>query len=161
MSKKKFGGWAISKELFNWILENLPGGKTILELGSGSGTVELTHHYNVYSIEHDGKWVGRAEKSTYIYAPIVKYAGYSWYDVEIVREQLPKEYDLILVDGPPGTIGREGFLNNIELFKTDVPIIIDDSNRPAEARIRDALAERFNKKVVIFGGAGKESSILI
>ena len=160
MSVKKFGGWSISQELFNWILENLPEGKTILELGSGSGTVELTHHYNVYSIEHNEKWVGRAEKSTYIHAPIVEYNGYSWYDVEIVREQLPKEYDLILVDGPPGAIGRKGFLKNIHLFNTDVPIIIDDSNRREEAEMTGSLVNKLRKRAVHFYGAGKKFSVL-
>ena len=160
MSKKTFGGWSISIELFNWILNNLPEGSIILELGSGSGTVELAKHYKVYSIEHDAKWAGLAGGSTYIHAPLVEYDGYSWYDIDQIKELMPKEYDLILVDGPPGTIGREGFLHNIGLFKTDIPIIIDDSNRPAEAKMRDALVEKFNKKVETFSGAGKGFSIL-
>lgn len=158
--KKKFGGWSISEELFNWISENLAEGKTILELGSGKGTVELTRYYNVYSIEHNKRWVGYAEKSTYIHAPIVKYDGYLWYDAEIVKEQLPKEYDLILVDGPPGDIGRGGFLKNIHLFNTDVPIIIDDSNRKAEGEMLDSLVDKLKKKVVNFSGAGKKFSVL-
>ena len=33
---ESFGGWAISKELFEWILKHIPKGSTILELGSGN-----------------------------------------------------------------------------------------------------------------------------
>ena len=161
MSQKKFGGWAISKELFNWIVENLQSGKTILELGSGRGTEELTKHFKVYSIEHDKKWVGRAKESTYIHAPLVEYSGYRWYDVEILKEQLPKEYDLILVDGPPGDIGRVGFLKNIDLFNTDVTIIIDDSNRKEEAQMRNALVQKLRKKSDNYSGAGKTFSVLL
>ncbi len=159
-NKENFGGWAFSIELFNWVLNNLSTGKTILELGSGTGTIELANHYKVYSIEHEEKWVGYAKRSNYIYAPIIQYEGYKWYDKEIVKKSIPKEYDLLLVDGPQGDIGREGFLHNIELFKTNIPIIIDDSNRPVEAGIRNNLAKKFNKKILIFDGAGKKFSVL-
>lgn len=157
---KRFKGWSISDELFDWIQDNLQEGKTILELGSGAGTIVLTNYYNVYSIEHDEKWVGLAEKSTYIYAPIVEYDGYLWYDVEVVKEQLPEKYDLILVDGPPGTIGREGFLKNIHLFNTDVPIILDDTNRSVEAEMASSLADKLGRGMEDFYGGGKKFSVL-
>ena len=31
-------GYMISKELYGWILDNIPKGSRILELGSGDGT---------------------------------------------------------------------------------------------------------------------------
>ena len=33
-NKKNLDGWAIPIEAFKWILENIPKGSTILELGS-------------------------------------------------------------------------------------------------------------------------------
>ena len=65
-----------------------------------------------------------------------------------------KEYDMILVDGPPGwknsashdkTIGRAGFLKHIDLFNTDVPIIIDDINRNPEMILLEKISVHLNK----------------
>ena len=76
------GSWSITKELFDWIRDTLPDGKTILELGSGPGTVKLLEYYKVYSIEHSKRWLGLAKGGNYIYAPIKKYLE----DFEYKRE---------------------------------------------------------------------------
>jgi hypothetical protein len=138
---QNLGGWAIDVEVLNWIQEHIPYGETILELGSGTGTVELVKDWNVYSIEHDASWVDYTD-SNYIYAPIVD----GWYDVECVKKELPAEYSLILVDGPTGAIGRRGFIEHLELFNTDVPIIIDDTHREAELDIANYLINLFPEK---------------
>jgi hypothetical protein len=137
------GGWAIQETCYNFIKTILPEGSTILEFGSGIGTDYLSKHYEMISIENYSEWVGKY-KSTYIHAPIVYYTEsypapdlpgehgskqIGWYDVEIIKQQLPSKYDLILVDGPNGKFGRGGFLKHIDLFNTNVPIIFDDINR--------------------------------
>ncbi len=161
MDKRNFGADAISIEMYYWILRNLPEGKIILELGSGKGTIELTEFYKVYSIEHDKKWLEYAKKSNYIYAPIIDYGKYRWYDINQIKKNIPEQYDLLLVDGPTGAIGRKGFLDNINLFKTNIPIIIDDTNRIAEAIICNQLAKMFSKKITNIEGANKQFSILL
>ena len=166
LDEKNFGGYAISIEMYKWILKNLPKGSIILELGSGKGTVELSEFYKVYSIEHDKRWLGFSKKSNYIYAPIVKYKRYKWYDIGRIKRLIPKNYDLLLVDGPNGYIGREGFVDNIGLFKTDIPIIIDDIQREKYVGMRDFLAKKFNKKVITIEGTGishsrKKFSVLL
>ena len=163
MDKTNFGGYAISIEMYYWILENLPKGSTILEFGSGTGTVELAEYYNVFSIEHDKKWLNYA-KSKYIYAPIISYRTkdvYKWYDREIIKAKIPRKYDLLLVDGPNGYIGREGFIRNINLFNMDIPIIIDDTQRENEAKICDFICENYNKKSATIQGGGKQFTILL
>jgi hypothetical protein len=74
---------------YDWILANLEKGSTILELGSGETTIKMCEDYTVYSIEHDEKFVGLAEKSNYIHAPIKHYGSYRWYDID--RLQVIKE----------------------------------------------------------------------
>ena len=75
-----------------------PKNSTILELGSGTGTIELVKHYTVYSIEHQKQWVGEASRSNYIYAPLKTYGGvFNWYDNHYLNN-LPKDYDLLLID---------------------------------------------------------------
>ena len=155
-----FGDWSISKELFRYIRHLLPDGKTILELGSGWATGELAKYYTLCSIEHNLSWVGKYS-STYIHAPLKQ----GWYDVEILKKELPAHYDLILVDGPPGLMGplgsgRIGFLYNLSLFNTNVPIIFDDVDRPAEYCIMNIVAHTLKKPFQIFEGSGKKFAVI-
>ena len=152
-----FDNWTIPTELFEWIRENLPDGKTILELGSGNGTTELLKHYTVYSIEHDPAWIGQT-KSNYIFAPIISYEDYEWYDSGVLLD-LPK-YDLILVDGPTGKIGRGGFYRNSHLFDMSVPIVIDDTQRYAEFKLAGTLGKSLNREVTYFHETWRKFAVI-
>ena len=153
-------GWAIPREAFDWIINNLPQSSTILELGSGTGTIELVKHYNVYSIEHQKQWVGKAPESNYIYAPLKKYEGiYNWYDTSYLNN-LPKDYDLLLIDGPIGR-DRLNFVNFTHLFKTNIPYVIDDTNRPGDKEMAINLSKMLDKEIIEIKGWEKEMMILI
>jgi len=152
---ESFGDSSISKELYDYILANLPKGSTILELGSGWATDQLAKYYTLYSIEHDKKWIN-TYASNYIYAPLKN----GWYDTSCIEENLPKQYDLILVDGPVGSTARKGFLDNIFLFNTDAIIIIDDLDRPNEFEMIHILAEMLDREIEIYSGAGKKFGVL-
>ena len=73
-----------------------------------------------------------------------------WYDVEVLKKEIPENYDLILVDGPWGQIGRGGFIKNLNIFRTDVPIIIDDVQRKEEIELVKAVEERRDVRKVIY-----------
>lgn len=135
-------GYMISEELYKWILDNLEHGKTILEIGSGDGTKLLSEYYKMYSIEHNPQWQNKYN-STYINAPLIG----GWYHRETLEREMPKNYDLILVDAPPAfTVhARYGFYSNLDLFRTDVPIIIDDTNREGEKKLADDLSKRLGR----------------
>lgn len=148
--------WSISKELFDFIRLILPEGKTILELGSGWATGQFAKFYTVYSVEHDHKWLYKYNYN-YIYAPIKN----NWYDPQILEKELPKEYDLILVDGPPGWIGRSGFYNYLHLFNTDAIIIFDDVNRKVEYNLMVNVANKLDREFSIFTDSfGKKFGVL-
>lgn len=162
--KKELGGWSIKKELIDYIKTILPANNIILELGSGSGTIELCKTFKVYSIEHDKEWLNFYKTSNYIYAPIrnyeayqyapiKNYESYKWYDVANIKKNLPSKYDLILVDGPPGWIGRMGFFYNLNIFNTNIPIIFDDINRKNEYILATNVAETLQTSLekFIFG----------
>jgi tetratricopeptide (TPR) repeat protein len=140
--------WAISENLFLYILETLPVGSTILELGSGTGTGELSKYYNLFSIEHDKAWLNKYN-SSYIYAPLV---NDSWYNPKILKtELLNLNYDLLLIDGPPQH-RRAGILENLNLFNLNIPIIIDDVNRKVDRDIMIAIASHLGKLPKIYEG---------
>ena len=147
----EFGGWSISKLLYDKIIEMLEPGSRILEFGSGWGTGKLAETYEMYSVEHNERYVN-LHVSNYIHAPIINGKNEDfpkdkgWYDVEVLKKERPEKYDMILVDGPVGVIGRGGFYTNLDLFDTDVPIIIDDIHREEEMALLVALEKKLGKK---------------
>ncbi len=128
----KLGGWAIEKELLNYIVNNFIENSHILEFGSGLGTEALLKNYRVTSIEHDkGYLVKRGIEHIIVHAPIV----HGWYDRKSVEEILKKKIDLIIIDGPPGEL-RKGLIENCDLFaKMSIPIIFDDIDRGLDKSI--------------------------
>lgn len=141
-----WGGAGITEPLFNWIRTHLPGGKHILELGSGDvSTWYLSEHYRMTSVEDQVQYLHK-HPSHYIHAPLVD----GWFDVAVLEAQLPKDYDLILVDGPVGSGPRAGFLKNLRLFRTDVPIVIDDTWRDVERDMAAQLAKLTGGRLEVF-----------
>ena len=122
----------------------LPGGGHILELGSGSGTQRLADTYRMTSVEHDVEFIGKHD-STYIHAPLRA----DWYDVGVLQDSLPDDYDLLLVDGPPGDIGRGGLLDNLHLFKLSVPVVVDDVNRTSDFEVFARLARHTGRRMQV------------
>lgn len=166
VNPSNFGGWAIEKPLYDYIRTHFPQGSHIIEFGSGTGSIELSKHYNLWSIEHDKKFLGLAP-TNYIYAPLKD----SWYDVESIRQRLPQTQDLLLIDGPPMGLGdRRIFLKHLELFSPTATIICDDINRPKDRELFDELTKitgrtpqilQFNKTVgVLMGEKPKKRALL-
>jgi hypothetical protein len=96
------------------------------------------------SVEDKLEFLNR-HQSHYIHAPLVN----GWFDTAILKTQLPRSYDLILVDGPVGSEPRAGFIKNIWLFNTNVPIIIDDTWREVERKMAIDLAVMLKKDLYI------------
>lgn len=153
-----FDGWSISKKMFNWIINNIQSGSTILELGSGTGTIELSKYYNMISIEHDEKWLNLCKNSKYIYAPLKN----GWYDINILKNELKNiKYDVILIDGPPKKYSdRKLFIDNIDLFDKNVIFLIDDTQREFEFELCKLLSTILNKKYKNIKGYNKDFAII-
>lgn len=155
MSKIIYGGWAVDSYLVDTIYRILPAGSTVLELGSGDGsTPALCRRYRVYSVEDNPEWLYKYS-SEYIYAPskkhkeIKNHLGNQWYDPNVLRERLQGiEYDLLLVDGP--ATGRSGFLKYLDLFKLDIPIVLDDLHRFRDYKIAISLSHRIRRPFTVY-----------
>ena len=125
--------WMLPTKALNMIRERLPRRSTILELGSGEGTVELGKDYNIFSIEHNIDYCANLKSICY-HVPL----SMGWYDrdmLEIVLPSIP-EYDLLIIDGPPGNVSnRSNFMNHLDLFDISCNILIDDIHRPDEGKL--------------------------
>lgn len=128
----------------------------MIELGSGWASGEFSKHYNVWSVEHNARWIGKYD-TNYIHAPIID----GWYSTEALKEHLPKDYGLILVDGPPGSIGRGKFFDNIDLFKTDVIIIFDDVQRDPEYNLMVKVANHLDRTIEIHECGDKKFGVVL
>lgn len=156
MDIKNLGNFALGHNLYEWINENIDKGSTILELGSGTGTHELGKIYNVHCIEDNDEWVNKFDNLTYHHAKIKD----GWYDREKLKN-LPKDYSLLIFDGPRGNIGRTKVLENLDLFDTNVPIIVDDTHRKVEKDIADKLVNLLNKKFIEIKEHNKSAYVLL
>lgn len=166
VDKKIFGGSSINYECYLKILELLPKGSTILEFGSGRTSDALRETYTVYSVEHDGAWVKGPYKEFYIHAPLVEHEGleYDWYNVDILKENLPSKYDMILVDGPPANkkrTARHGFLKYLDIFDLENTIIVfHDIHRKHDFDHMVMVAEKLGKEYHTFEDSNMHGVIL-
>lgn len=149
--------WVLSKHAFDWIYENYPVGSTILELGSGFGSIALSLNYNIYSVEQDKNWIGLSNRVNYILAPLKD----GFYDIDILKSSLPSKYDLLILDGPTkGSGGRTGFIKNMELFNLDCPILIDDVHREDEMKIAEYVSNKLGREYNVFESENKKFAII-
>lgn len=152
--------WAIGRELFKWIRENLEEGSTILEFGSGTGTGELAKFYNMISVEQNEQWVDyiKSDNVTYIHAPLKD----EWYDAEKVFDGVQdRKYDLIIIDGPQGDMFRGGIDKYMDKLNTNVPILLDDTNRIKDKDHAIRLAEQLNKSYIEIKGSAKNFIVIL
>jgi hypothetical protein len=150
------GKWAIGKELLQLIKHVIPRDSEFLELGSGFGTHELAKSFKMTSIESYSKWVGLYD-SAYIHAPLI----HNWFNPEPIKDQLKPGYAGILVDGPPGSIPRAGFLEHMDLFDTTVWIFFDDIHRTPEYEAYIKLCDKLKRKhAEFYDSSGKAFGVI-
>jgi hypothetical protein len=150
------GDWSIGIHVYKHICNILPLGCSILEFGSGQGSSELGKRWNIQCVEHDARFLNMYPNIDYIYGPIVN----GWYDHNII-ESIDPNFDLLLIDGPPGFIGRKGILEFIDrLDVRNVSIIIDDTNRKDEQELYITLAEKLGRSMISVQDGNKQFGVL-
>ena len=154
---KNLGKWAIGLPLLEQLVIRHP--ERVLELGSGKGTKELRKVTTVYSIESNENYILEAEgEHKSFLVPIDQKT--KWYDRDKLTSALAGlEYDLVLVDGPSRR-GREGFLDNIDLFDKTKVFIIDDTQRASILAMISPLRKIFERRPIEFKG-GKKNKFVI
>jgi hypothetical protein len=136
MDSTKLGDWSISIELIDKIEELLPIGSTILMLGDGDGSLVLkARGFKVIAVEHNPDYA-RADQCNII--PL----RHGWYATgplgAVLRDM---NYDMLIIDGPPGSEMRVNFMKHYHMFNPKVPWVIDDTHRDPEYKMWGALLE--------------------
>ena len=131
----------------------------VLEIGSGLTTLVLAmlagrRGLPVWTLEHDPYYLGNTQaklnryKLTNVHltlAPLRDYGDFCWYDPPL--DALPKDFSLIIADGPPGDVkgGRFGLLPVLRShFAPGAVILLDDAERPQEKAVLQKWATEYN-----------------
>ena len=137
-------GWQLGEKSSKWILDTFAGSNSrILELGCGAGTALRAEIFDLTAVEHDDAYV--LENVNIISAPItpnpisMKHGESGWYDLSALEPLRDEWFDLLIVDGPPGAIGRTGLLAVPWLIRRCKCIMVDDTHRPAELQLATSL----------------------
>lgn len=143
-----FGGSGISLQTYLWIRRNIERGGSIVELGGGLVSTRLLHkRFRLFTIESDTKYLNLFN-STYIHAPIDE-SG--WFNQAAITEAgLPLEMDLLIVDGPPGHVGRQGIIQFHNCLPKVKFILVDDTDRQPEFRLSVELAAKLDGSLAHF-----------
>ena len=143
-----FGGSGITKALKNWIWKNIRKGETIVELGAGLvSTRILSKQYNLISVEDNENYVGLYSKATYIHAEIDPYT--QWYSLK--PDKLPKEFKLLIIDGPSGSHLRSNILQCSWILERTNIIIVDDTWRESERLLAESIQAKADGKIFHYG----------
>lgn len=123
---------------------------SILECGSGVTTILMgilcrKSRKEVWSLENSVEWRNRITSvlktnniscANVCYSPLIEYGEFWWYEPPL--SQLPKEFSLVICDGPPGATkgGRYGLLPVMSpRLKPGTAILLDDAGRPGEIQL--------------------------
>lgn len=148
------GGFAIEENIVTRLLEKIPQGSLLVELGSGFGTNILLKYYKVISIEHNLFYaIQRSPDHVCIHAPIQS----GWYQPGPVINALQHNPAAILVDGPPGEL-RRNILENLSLFASvECPFIFDDLDRDLDYTTARDFCKRLGYNLTVLKGVMKKT----
>lgn len=130
----------------------------VLEIGSGLTTLILGSVVGrsglpVWTLEHHPEFFRNTEAKLKRYnltnvhltlAPLRDYGDFCWYDPPI--SELPRDFSLIIADGPPGDVkgGRFGLLPVLRShFASSAVVLLDDAERPQEKAVLQKWASEY------------------
>ncbi|MBW6480509.1 MAG: class I SAM-dependent methyltransferase [Bacteroidales bacterium] len=174
-----YRGWAISPDFGrNLILQLLKWQPEIVyDLGSGISSlisgycmkiigkgkvISLDHEEQYYSLTKDNiKFHGLDKFIEVTYAPLKNYMvnnqEYQWYDLD--EDLIKKPIDLIIIDGPPGIIGKKSRYPAIpilsEFMNDGCIVLVDDYLREDEKEMVDKWISEFDLEIISLAKAEK------
>lgn len=130
----------------------------VLEIGSGLTTLILgsiagRRGLPIWTLEHHPDYFRNTEAMLQRYnlttvhltlAPLRDYGDFCWYDPPLA--ELPRDFSLIVADGPPGDVkgGRFGLLPVLRShFASGAVVLLDDAERPKEKSVLQKWASEY------------------
>jgi hypothetical protein len=148
--------WQLGEKAETWVYQKFQNkNATILEFGCGKGTEARSSSHQITVIEHNIDYI--TNEANCILAKIMpnefseQYNEKGWYDAEVIELLRGRKFDLIIIDGPPGSIGRSGILAHPWIFELSPIILVDDTHRDPErnlAKIISKLQEPVETKIL-------------
>ncbi len=163
----ELGAWSLDAADLEYLLHLIEARelREVVELGAGAGTLALADVLaraggRLTSVEHDAAWAERVREALgseglagvahVILAPLGPHPlaapGAQWYSEEALAE-LPRDIDLLVVDGPPGNLpgmeqGRAPALPALrDRLAPTALVVLDDVHRPGEQAVLARWAE--------------------
>lgn len=163
----EMGGWAASADFLKKVTETVLTEKPHLVVEASSGVSTLAIAYclkqlgqgRVISLEHDAKYFaisqrlmeahGLADVATIVHAPLTEFVinnqTWLWYDLACLK--LDQFIDLLVIDGPPGSIQKLSRYPALPLLyqqlSNQATIMLDDGYRDDEQAIAALWDEEF------------------
>jgi hypothetical protein len=146
----------------------------VLEIGSGLTTLILgalvgRRGIPVWTLEHHPEFFGQTEETlktlglTNVHlalSPLRDYGEFCWYDPPL--DALPRDFSLIVADGPPGDVkgGRFGLLPILRShFAPGVVVLLDDAERPREKAVLEKWESEYGLSQQLHSRNGKAWAI--
>jgi len=133
----------ISNEAWGIIRESLEGASAVLEFGSGLSTwliqtQDINHHI---ALESSPTWFDAVIDSPFAQDADIRLKELKRHNqnedptYRFSTTNMDIRFDLLLIDGPVGEVGRSGALLMLELMASSGTVIVDDTHRKAEAEL--------------------------
>lgn len=163
------GEWSLLPEALALVLDEIRMGRdTVVECGSGVSTLAIARALaergagSLHSLEHDREWADRVSRqladegtagaAKLIEAPLRPHPlaepDCGWYDAAALK-RLPAQIDLLLVDGPPGSLSASGRTRYPALpllagrLAPGALVILDDIDRGGELEVLERWQREF------------------
>lgn len=108
------------------MIKHIPSSAVVLELGGGTGSNALHEHWTCVTVEHDQRWSDYLRRTGCTTHQSELTEG--WYTLDHTLKQLIQTADVVVIDGPPGTL-RGNAAPHLHLIKAGAFVIFDDSHR--------------------------------
>lgn len=148
----------ITPKLWQAIRKIVRPGMRTLECGSGLSTVlfdRLTANHT--ALEHDPDWLLKMQSVSGSVRHCEIDEATSWYSGWAPEEA----FDVILIDGPTGNIGRTGILPHIRrLTHPDALVIVDDTHRAEESGLSLEIGRIIGKSPQRIDDQGKSFDLI-
>lgn len=128
--------YAMNPAVTDWIARTYPSAK-VVEIGGGTGSAYLHRKCpGTYTIEHHPRWAAVLRSDGLWHGKCNLQDG--WYDLTAEAEDQLRHADVVVVDGPPGSL-RNKIINHVHLFKPGAVVVFDDSHRDGIQKIIASL----------------------